>query len=354
MGSFNLKGHSGTLQRDEEAILIFVSQTGIEQKYINGEYQMLSLPLECKYLDRGLFELLENSKEKFEIFHNWLKNHVVDIKEGKNKYHDIPVNAELLNWEFIQEAIREKRLLIKSKTWRNENIISNQKEEVIRNVEVFAVHKIYFDQVINNFKYSEWNEKNMNFNSYLTNLESFYNNYKEVQAEEIRLIQSGIYSFGNELFDKKEELKMKEQKYRILLDNEYTHVFAPVSEILTKSFYKGENISKELLLEIAKSLYFKEFIEKNQFELTPVRYGNEVGNNNYLLKHLKYQLNSIKLGYLNDMDDLYDLLDRNLKNIEERFSQTIDELFEEFSSKTNIELLEDEKLDKIIRFCILD
>jgi hypothetical protein len=352
MGSHSLKCHSGLLEQSQECFLIFVSKTNIKNTYIHGEYQMLSLPIECIYDDYGKFELKESSRKNYEIFEEWLKENMISLKTGENKKHDIEVNKEMINWNFTQKAIEKNRLFIKS-TFEEENIFLNIKEKVIRNVEVFAVHKYYFEQVLKNYIYINAFDKTENFEEYNKNLFNFYENYFNFNKSKMEIRDNKMLISSFEKFQEEEIIEIQKQNYRNILDSNYTHCFNPLSSLITSSIYKLSKIDDFLLNEISKSLFFKDFIESNQFDLNPVRYSGDKNHKNLIL-HMNLQLNTIKLMYLKNLESFYYIMEENEEKIKLNFSETIESLYEDIenSNKTNEELINDEKFDKLIKLCI--
>jgi hypothetical protein len=108
-GLSNLHIHAGT------PVYVFVLEQNktYEHCYSTGLFAPLLLPFESVYDDYGGGE--NSSGPALDYIMNMIKKDLVELEEGENQYHDIPVKKEDFGPEKFFEAVHEDRLSIQGR-----------------------------------------------------------------------------------------------------------------------------------------------------------------------------------------------------------------------------------------------
>src|SRR6185437_1084511 len=84
-----------------------------------------------------------------------IKKCVVELEQGDNEYHDIPVKREDITYDFIQEAVHEGRLFVHLSGSMRAVLETNRQEAKVeqptkRHVQVsrMMVHRFVFDELV--------------------------------------------------------------------------------------------------------------------------------------------------------------------------------------------------------------
>lgn len=74
----------------------------------------LSLPIEGIYNDYGTLEDVDETNWNYKLATDYIKDNVIEKGVGDNKYHDITVSKDDLDWDKIADAMHEDRLELKT------------------------------------------------------------------------------------------------------------------------------------------------------------------------------------------------------------------------------------------------
>lgn len=121
MGCWNKTcGLSNLHIRAGEDVYVFVLEENTDKTdrcYSTAFWHPLLLPFMSKYNDYGGGE--ESSGPGFDLIMAGVADALVEMEQGENEYHDIPVKKEGFGEEQFFEAVHESRLFTKS--WRDKN-----------------------------------------------------------------------------------------------------------------------------------------------------------------------------------------------------------------------------------------
>lgn len=80
--------------------------------YSNSMWEPIPITIHGKYNDYGA---VEDFTGKFDdLLVSLVRHNLLEIEQGKNQYHDIPVTKDLLTMEYLYEADHEGRLFLKN------------------------------------------------------------------------------------------------------------------------------------------------------------------------------------------------------------------------------------------------
>ncbi|HET8686081.1 MAG TPA: hypothetical protein VFM18_05375, partial [Methanosarcina sp.] len=94
-------------------VYVFVLEKNTNQKercYSTAFWRPVLLPFNSVYDDYGGGE--DSYGPGFPVIMNYLKNIIVEMEQGDNEYHDIPVNKENFGEKMFFEAVHEGRLFL--------------------------------------------------------------------------------------------------------------------------------------------------------------------------------------------------------------------------------------------------
>ena len=95
--------------------VVVLEQGGDDDRcYTTAFWRPVMLPFVSEYNDYGAGE---NSHSSIQYILNGLKENMVDVPAGENKYHDIEVTAAKMDEELFFEAVHENRLMVKDRTF---------------------------------------------------------------------------------------------------------------------------------------------------------------------------------------------------------------------------------------------
>lgn len=145
MGSWN---HTCMISRmpvhaGEEVVSIFLAQrppemTESHRCYVHALYDPLPFLIYGEYSDYGSVENFTGPQD--DIVVNWFKNNVMEMEQGDNQYHDVPVKRPTLTMDELYEIDHEGRLFIEFDTYRHKG--------VKRQIDHIVIKKRLFDRII--------------------------------------------------------------------------------------------------------------------------------------------------------------------------------------------------------------
>lgn len=123
MGSWNKTCGISNLhiRAGEQAYVFMLEQNPHHDRcYATAFWRPLMLPFLSEYDDYGGGE---NSSAAINYIIEGLKEQLVEMPLGDNKYHDIAVNKDILDEELLFEAVHEGRLKIKDRAFGGERLV---------------------------------------------------------------------------------------------------------------------------------------------------------------------------------------------------------------------------------------
>lgn len=109
------------IRNNDEIVQIIVKGNGkisaIHSHYANDYFSPVGLPLYGTYNDYGAIEQVEEytSPVLASFMLGFIKDYIVEQEQGENKYHDIEVKKEGLDFEKVSAAMHKNRLIIKDR-----------------------------------------------------------------------------------------------------------------------------------------------------------------------------------------------------------------------------------------------
>lgn len=236
--SFSHANISGIIQPEDSVVMFFVVKR-------EKEYQIISFPLNCKYIDSGNYEL-ENSKENEDNFDNFKKIIAKDKLKLSLNYSN-EKNISDLSFEEMIELIQENNLSL-------ENDLLEEKYPV----EIFCLHREYYENAINqNFKSDYYirepkidflnNIKNNFLNYKIENDNIFFYNLDNQLIKTFNIEDNEISNFYFNIQEKKESFLRNLDKERLFFYNLFDNKMNPsISIRIYKNNY--ENIEQKHIL----------------------------------------------------------------------------------------------------------
>jgi hypothetical protein len=145
MGSWNhtcmisrMPVHSG-----EEVVSIFLAQRPPEMVdshrcYVHALYDPLPFLIYGEYNDYGALENFTGPQD--DVVVDWFKNNVLEMDQGDNPVHDIPVKRDELTMDLIYEIDHEGRLFVEFDTYLHKGLR--------RAVDHIVIKKSLFDRIL--------------------------------------------------------------------------------------------------------------------------------------------------------------------------------------------------------------
>jgi hypothetical protein len=108
--------------------------------YSSHLYRPVLLSFESTYADYGAGE--SSSGIGLDLIMSGIKDRMIEIPQGENKYHDIPVTKEAFDEELFFESIREGRLKVKSYNGENRVEFTMLRKDVVDAIlETYIIEK---------------------------------------------------------------------------------------------------------------------------------------------------------------------------------------------------------------------
>ena len=213
---------TGVITDNEKCVMFFVVKQSVYDE-VYGLFKPISEPIRCYYNDCGRFIVLDEDKVVLERFIDYVKPFLVEMEQGKNEYHDIPVNKDLLTEDYIFEMLHEERFFLKDR-FIKENL----------KVQLHVVHESYFYGVTEKYIFNDCEK--------LITKETFTNEIKEHFEEFNTKLESSLldiqlkFQLEDLLEEKKEYSSIRKVLYELnreshilkyfsnLLDSKYRHI----------------------------------------------------------------------------------------------------------------------------------
>jgi hypothetical protein len=131
--------------KDKQEVVVFLLTRNVKDYepdfcYNNALYSLFPIPFYAKYNDYGGAEGCHGPALNFVM--NRIKQKLVEMDLGENKYHDIEVKRDTFDVEKLFDACHEDRLFI-----------TNHKEHKVERV---MIHKDIFDHILENTVYTKY------------------------------------------------------------------------------------------------------------------------------------------------------------------------------------------------------
>ena len=166
MGSWN--GTCGISQlpihSDNDVMVYFIVQNkykqgGADYCYSTGYWNPIGFPFAAKYNDYGSFEVVGKSSPYLNWNIKYIKDNLVEVPLGSNKYHDIAISKDKLDLDLIRSGIHEGRLSIYQDTLYDFDDKFGYKQKMVSYpVGQFMIHKHIWD-IFSKFNGEAWCKK---------------------------------------------------------------------------------------------------------------------------------------------------------------------------------------------------
>lgn len=271
--------------KEDEDVYVFVLKENSDRSercYATAYFKPVLLPFESKYNDYGGGK--ESSGIGLPYIMDGLKTFLVEMEQGKNEYHDIPIKKNEFNVDKFFEAVHESRMFIN----RNEKIdfVMMKKNSVDYLLNTFEF-EMYMGAGLGNRKENKGNYYNYHtYQDIIKDIPNFIDTVKKYLLEN----NNRLYSIQhlNGIIDKKSSLTFKHllniDQYR------YCSIAFDIKIDFARfliSFIEENKIEEliKILEEILKGVVINSFFEKTRKLWIPT--GHEGSQNNDLYPYKK-------------------------------------------------------------------
>lgn len=169
-GLSNLHIYAGT---EVYVFALVENRTENDRCYSTSFWWPIPLPFVAKYNDYGGGQDYDENSGSLKFLMSYLKDEMVEVEEGENQYHDIPVKRADFNTELFFEAVNEGRL----------KVMDHFKQQP-RQVDFVMIRKDVADQILATRK----------FQKYISSGNYQYFSFTDLQAE----LEGILDAFSNE------------------------------------------------------------------------------------------------------------------------------------------------------------
>lgn len=209
------------------AVVLLVKQNRFDSWcYPSAVYDVAPLLFWGTYNDYGAAE--DNTGYGLPLLLEGLCKNLIEIPQGENPYHDIPVLREKFDVELLWEAVHEGRLFIEG--------YGNKYQ-----VEAVMIHGDIYDALMRDFRISSYNSEIGSFDISIDDIRATILQYIELLRESAK---SPIFQYTTELVDWANQKKCLAASFLSFRRNEGSHfrIIDPVDAIhglIEKDDWKG-------------------------------------------------------------------------------------------------------------------
>lgn len=163
MGSFNVSDAitMRTITPGKKCKIIFLVDTQLEN-YTNtfaSHTPLTSFILNAEYDDYGNFVFEQGQVETINYITNVIRENLVEIPEGENKYHDIPVLKDTFDFDKVFEYIHEGRLYV-TRSYTNNTVQTHALKQNLK-VSYAAIDANVFEHMLDNAFFEIYDSQSM-------------------------------------------------------------------------------------------------------------------------------------------------------------------------------------------------